>query len=63
MGLAIGDLNRDGKMDFFHTAIYYTNKSCPLFTCNFGTIGNALYTGIGNKKFSLATEKVCKTKS
>ena len=36
MGLAIGDINNDGNMDIFISAIYYTNVTCKLFNCKYG---------------------------
>ncbi|XP_066911010.1 uncharacterized protein [Clytia hemisphaerica] len=54
MGLAVGDFDRDGKQDFFISAVHYSNKSCPVFSCFFGEIGNALYLGNSNRKFKMA---------
>ena len=58
MGLAIGDLNRDGKQDVFQSAAYYSNKSCQIFTCAIGVVGNALLLSDGNGSFISAEDKV-----
>lgn len=57
MGLAIGDFNRDGNMDFFQTAIRYNNKTCQLAICGLGPLGNGLYIGKGNRRFEQVTQR------
>ena len=58
MGLAIGDFDRDGTQDVFQSAVYYSNKSCQIFTCALGVIGNALLLSDGNESFNTASHKV-----
>ena len=54
MGLTVGDFDRDGRQDIFVSAVHYSNKSCPVFSCFFGEIGNGLYLGNGDRKFKMA---------
>lgn len=60
MGLAIGDFNRDGRQDVFQTAVYYSNKSCQIFSCFVGRVGNALLLNNGNRTFRKVNDKVTK---
>lgn len=52
MGHTIADINNDGYMDAFITALTYSSKSCALYTCAVGAVGNALYENHGNRNFT-----------
>jgi hypothetical protein len=50
MGLAIGDYDSDGKVDFFTTDICYPD------ICNTGLAGNRLFRNFGNRTFLEASD-------
>ena len=53
MGTAVGDINNDGKLDWFITSIYST---VPLVNEFWGTTGNRLYLNGGNGTFADITD-------
>jgi len=57
MGMAVGDINGDGLMDFFVTAIYDPNDTCAATpNCMWGTSGNRLYLNNGDRTFTDFTD-------
>ena len=60
MGHAVSDINNDGHMDVFLSAIYYSNKSCNLYTCAIGPVGNSLYQYKNKRNFTEIAAKVSK---
>jgi hypothetical protein len=50
MGSAIGDLDGDGRIDWFVTSIS-VDQGCVLGLCNSGEAGNHLYRNLGGRKF------------
>jgi enediyne biosynthesis protein E4 len=54
MGLAVGDYDGDGLLDWFVTSIHEEEKSCG--GCNWGISGNRLYRNLGARTFEDATD-------
>jgi enediyne biosynthesis protein E4 len=52
MGLAIGDVDGDGLLDVFITAIYGRGTDCTGRPCEPGLTGNRLYLNNGDRTFS-----------
>lgn len=57
MGAAIGDVDGDGRLDWFVTAIYDPLDTCATLACNWGPSGNRLYLNAGNRTFVDATDQ------
>ena len=58
MGHAIGDLNNDGYLEWFSSAIFDNSTNCEVSGCMFGNKGNKLYQNLGNRRFSEISTKV-----
>ena len=58
MGHTIGDLNNDGFMEWFSSAIFDNNTNCEITGCMFGNKGNKLYQNYGNRSFAEIADKV-----
>jgi hypothetical protein len=56
MGSAIGDLDGDGRLDWFVTAIFDPLSSCAGGACNWGDSGNRLYRNLGARQFQDVTD-------
>ena len=56
MGHAVGDLDGDGKLDWFVTSIYDPEETCDHQPCNWGYSGNRLYRNEGSELFVDATD-------
>ncbi len=54
MGTDVGDVDGDGDLDWFVTAIYDTDPGCPADP-SWGCTGNRLYRNEGGRSFSDAT--------
>lgn len=53
MGMALGDFDNDGRMDWFVASIYAPDHPSP----EWGTSGNRLYRGLGDGTFEDVTEE------
>lgn len=58
MGHAIGDLNNDGYLEWFSSAIFDNATNCEVSGCMFGNKGNKLYQNFGNRSFAEISDKV-----
>ena len=58
MGHAIGDLNNDGYLEWFSTAIFDNATNCEVTGCMFGNKGNKLYKNLGDRKFQEIADQV-----
>ena len=58
MGHAIGDLNNDGYLEWFSSAIFDNATNCEVSGCMFGNKGNKLYQNFGNRSFAEIADKV-----
>jgi hypothetical protein len=56
MGSAIGDIDQDGDLDWFITAIYDPHYTCDDEECGWGTNGNRLYRNEGDRTFTDITD-------
>ena len=56
MGSAIGDLDGDGRLDWFVTSIYDPAMTCAGGACNWGDSGNRLYRNLGGRLFADDTD-------
>lgn len=56
MGLTVGDLDGDGLLDLFVTAIYDPRAICLQGICNWGWSGNRLYINSGDRTFEDRTD-------
>ncbi len=56
MGATIADFDRDGNLDWFITSIYDPFDNCHRTSCSWGSTGNRLYLGQGNRSFDDATD-------
>ncbi|MFQ5489875.1 MAG: CRTAC1 family protein [Phycisphaerae bacterium] len=56
MGSAVADLENDGDLDWFVTAIYDPADTCANQPCNWGSTGNRLYRNQGSAQFADATD-------
>ena len=56
MGSAIADINGDGLLDWFVTAIYDPSDPCIEQQCNWNASGNRLYLNNGDRTFSDVTD-------
>lgn len=58
MGLAVGDVDGDGRPDLFVTSISARVPPCPGRTaCPFGISGNRLFRNLGNRRFADVTDR------
>lgn len=56
MGACVADLNGDGLLDWFVTAIYDPDQTCDTISCNWGYSGNRLFLNAGGRSFVDATD-------
>ena len=56
MGATIADLNGDGRLDWFVTAIYDPIDTCAQGQCNWGPTGNRLFLNAGQRQFVDGTD-------
>lgn len=54
MGIAVGDYDQDGALDWFVTSIYDPRFPCD--GCFWGRSGNRLYRNVGGRRFEEVTE-------
>jgi hypothetical protein len=57
MGLAIGDVNGDGRPDIFVTSISNRASSCGGRPCDPGLTGNRLYVNLGDRRFDEVNDR------
>lgn len=58
MGSAVGDIDNDGDLDWFVTAIYDPIDTCGIVPCGWGASGNRLYQNAGDGTFlDVTTER------
>jgi hypothetical protein len=56
MGAAVGDFDGDGNLDWFVTSIYDPINDCSSAACGWGSTGNRLYLGDGQRQFTDDTD-------
>ena len=56
MGSALGDVDGDGRLDWFVTSIYDPDETCAAANCGWSYSGNRLYRNEPNRLFSDQTD-------